>query len=1068
MSRIVQYLLSLISIALLAFPVQVFAAEYHGEVTFNGTPVPGAVVTATQNGKTVSAVTNDVGVYSFPDLADGTWTIQIQMTGFTPLKQDVAVAPNAPPGVFSLKILSLDQIRAANKPVKVDSATALAASAPAAAAPVPNAPGGAKAANGKQPQQQAANGPSAPGPVPAPPPDPVAQQASDGLLINGSVNNAATSPFAQDQRMGNAVHGRSLYNGRFDLVLDNSALDAKQYAITGLDSPKPQYNNLQFGFNFGGALKIPHLLPPRRAPYFYIGYQRGLDTTVTTQPALVPTSAARAGDLSALPTPILAPATGLSAACLAAGVTPGKPFPGNVIPAACINPSATALLKFYPAPNLTGNPQYNYQIPLTTGAHSDQFNAFLNKGFGNKNFLNGNVFWQSQRQGSNTLFGFHDSTNVMNLSTRIGWYHRFSQRLGTNVNYQFSRSRNRSTPFFANRQDVEGQAGITGVDADPAYWGPPGLSFSSQIAGLTDANPSYNRFETNSLGGELDWNRGRHNVAIGGDFRRQEANYLQQSNPRGKFAFTGAATGITGANGSDFADFLLGIPDTSSIAYGNPDKYLRQNVYDLYARDDFRVNPEFSINAGVRWEYGSPITELKDRLVNLDIAPGFGAETPVLASNPVGATTGQHLPRSLIHPDRIGIAPIVGIAWRPISGSSLLIRSSYGIYHDTSVYQATALAMAQQYPLSLSLNLNNSVCPLTLTNAFNSCPQITPDNFAVDPGFRVGYAQMWVLSAQRDLPGSLQMVATYTGTKGTRGVQEILPNTYAYGGTNPCPSCPSGFVYRMSNGNSTREAGSILLRRRLRSGFTANVSYTFSKALDDDYSLGGQGPVQASSSSSGSGGGGSIGSSSSSSYGVSTSNGQIAQDWRNAQAQRGLSSFDQRHVLSSQIQYTTGMGLGGKAIMSGWRGALYKEWTVQASITAASGLPETPIYNQFVPGTAYTGIIRANYLGGAIHSSGTPGLFLNPNAFAIPALGQFGNARRNSITGPKQFGLNASMARNFHLHDRYNLDARLDATNVLNHVAFSNWVTAVGSPQFGAPSTAKGMRSVQATIRLRF
>src|SRR5207237_266230 len=206
-----------------------------------------------------------------------------------------------------------------------------------------------------------------------------------------------------------------------------------------------------------------------------------------------------------------------------------------------------------------------------------------------------------------------------------------------------------------------------------------------------------------------------------------------------------------------------------------------------------------------------------------------------------------------------------------------------------------------------------------------------------------------------------------------------------------------GFVYRMSNGNSTREAGTILLRRRLRSGLTANISYTFSKALDDDYSLGGQGPVQASTSSSGQGGGGgSIGSSSSSSTSSSSSSssasGQIAQDWRNARAQRGVSSFDQRHVLSTQIQYTTGMGLGGKAMMSGWRGALYKEWTVQASITAASGLPETPIYNQFVPGTAYTGIIRANYLGGPIHSSGTPGLFLNPNAFGIPAAGQWGNA----------------------------------------------------------------------------
>ena len=111
------------------------------------------------------------------------------------------------------------------------------------------------------------------------------------------------------------------------------------------------------------------------------------------------------------------------------------------------------------------------------------------------------------------------------------------------------------------------------------------------------------------------------------DFRRQEFNYLAQQNPRGTFTFTGASTG------SDFADFLLGIPDTSSIAFGNADKYFRQSVYDAYFTDDWRINPAITLNAGVRWEYGAPITEIYGRLVNLDIAPGFSAAAPVLAAS---------------------------------------------------------------------------------------------------------------------------------------------------------------------------------------------------------------------------------------------------------------------------------------------------------------------------------------------------------------------------------------------------------------------------------------------------
>lgn len=1041
--RVVNNLLLVGAISWLSLATLAAASEYHGQVTFSGLPVPGTTLTATQGTKKVLAVTDPLGLYSFPDLADGTWTIEIQMTGFAPIKQDVTVAPNAAAATFEMKLMTLDQIRVSVKPVKVDPTAVVAASALApapAVAPTPartavsgkNAP----AAKGEPATQQANAEP------PLPPVDPNAQQANDGFLINGSVNNAATSQYSQSQAFGNTrAGGKSLYNGGLSLVLDNSALNAKPYSLTGVALPNPNVSNLQLGINIGGPVKIPHLLP--RGPYFYVGYQRTQRSSNSATAALVPTLAERAGDLSLLPTPIYAPAAGpwVSQACTGAGVTPGTQIAGNKIPTACINSSAQVLLSFYPTPNIIGNPQYNYQVPLTSSTHQDSLMLSLNKNFGSKNFLNGRFTWQSVRASNPSLFGFRDSSNNLNFATNVSWYHRLTQRLSTNLSYDFSRSRNQVSSNFANRQNVESQANIGGVDTDPNYWGPPSLGFSSGIVGLSDGIASYNRNETNGLSAYVQWNKTRHNVAVGGEFRRQEFNYLTQKNPRGSFSFTGQATnGGLATAGADVADLLLGVPDTSSIAFGNPDKYLRQSVYALYARDDFRVNPELSVNYGVRWEYGAPITETKGRLVNLDVVPGFGAEAPVLADHPVGTLTGQSYPTSLVRPDKIGVAPNVSLAWRPISGSSLLVKAGYQISHDTSVYQATALAMAQQAPLSTSVSLNNALCPLTLSQGFNACPSLTADSFAVDPNFRVGYVQIWQLSAQRDLPGSLQALLTYQGTKGTHGVQEFMPNTYPAGGTNPCPSCPSGYVYRTSNGNSTREAGIATLRRRLRSGFTANVTYTYSKSIDDDYSFGGQG---------------------------ATMSGQIAQDWRNPNAQRGLSTFDQRHLLTTQLQYTTGMGLGGKTLMSGWKGVLYKEWTILTNISAGSGLPETPIYPAAVGGAGTSGIMRAHYTGGPIHTH-SPGLFLNPAAFVAPALGQWGDARRDSITGPNQFTLNASLARNFRLHDRLNLDVRLDATNALNHVAYTGWNTIVGSPQFGAASGANQMRVIQITMRLRY
>jgi hypothetical protein len=106
--------------------------------------------------------------------------------------------------------------------------------------------------------------------------------------------------------------------------------------------------------------------------------------------------------------------------------------------------------------------------------------------------------------------------------------------------------------------------------------------------------------------------------------------------------------------------------------------------------------------------------------------------------------------------------------------------------------------------------------------------------------------------------------------------------------------------------------------------------------------------------------------------------------------------------------------------------------------------------------------------------TGTPvhleqnGGFLNALAFAEPAAGQWGNAGRNSIIGPRQFSLNASLTRTFRIHERINMDFRVEANNVLNHVTFPDWNTTVGSSQFGYPTRANAMRTLQPSVRVRF
>jgi hypothetical protein len=1042
------------------------ASEYHGQVTFGGLPVPGSTVTvtATQGDKKVVAITDDQGLFTFADLADGNWTLTIEMTGFAPLKQEIAVAASAPAGTFELKLLSLDQIRVESKPLRIQPSPTGSASVAATSAPsAPTAAAGkaAAAAKGAAPKPAAGEAPAAPLA-----PDATAQQANDGFLINGSVNNAATSQFSQNQAFGNnRSGGRSLYNGNVFLRLDNSTLDAAQFSVAGVPETKPEYNNFTAGLNFGGPLNIPHLMP--RGPYFGIFYTRSDNNTVSATPAIIPTPAEQSGNLSGVtnvtaiyvPTELAQPgitAPACTSSLLGLGITQAQiaagtaQFPNNQIPSTCISSVSTKLLDLYPQqPNLASNALgYNYQIPLSTSSHVDTLGLSMQKQLGNKNNVNGRYNLSTTRTSTPSVFGFLDSSNVLGMNANVNWNHRFTQRLSGILGYTYSRQRSQTIPFFADKNDIQATAGITGASATPAYWGPPTLGFQT-ISSLSDGVSAYNRFQTSAISYSMYWTHFRHNVQFGGDFRRQEANYLTESNPYGLLTFTGAATrSSAGVGGSDLADFLLGVPDNSAIAYGNADKYLRQSVYDAFVTDDFRVSPEFSMSIGARWEFGSPPTELKGRLVNLDIAPGFSAVAPVLGSSPKGTLTGQSYPSSLVRPDYSRPEPRIGIAWRPISGSSLLIRSGYDVTNDTSLYQQSAYAMAQQAPLSTSLNVaNSSACAFNIASPFTvPCSTATPDNFATDPNFKVGYVQTWNLAVQRDLPGSLQMIATYTGIKGTRGVQEFLPNTCppsAEGSSIACSAAPAGYYYRTSGGNLTREAGSLDLRRRLRNGFQARVLYTYSKMLDDDYSLSGQGGVM-------------IGSG-------------VAQDWLNLSGQRGLSTTDQRHLVNFTATYTTGMGLGGKTLLTGWKGAVYKEWNIQTTITAGSGLPETPIYGgASAQGAPVAGTVRPNLTGQPLYS-GAPGYFVNVNAFAAP-VNQWGNARRDSIEGPDQFTMNAVLLRTFRLHDRTSLDAQLSANNVLNHVVYTGWNTnwTANSTTFGAPLNANQMRTIALQFRVRF
>jgi len=1050
--------------AVLAFSLA--ASEHHGIVKFGTVPVPGATVTATQGDKKFVAITDQDGTYSFADLADGVWSMQVEMLTFAPVKKDVGISPDAPAAEWELKLLSMDEIKPSTQaPAPTTTATggssATPTAAPAASAapekPTPSivaanaaAAAAAAPANGKKGKTKAgaatpaANSQAgfqradvnaagdAGGAAPADSGNlaigaDAAQGASEAMVVNGSASTGI-----ERRAIGNFRKGPgSLYNTNLGFNWDNSVLDAQKYSVSGLQVNKPYYNNLKFMPSVGGPLIIPHLFRLNNGNFF-IGYQATRNRNADSQPGLMPTAAERAGDFSQLFSqqgtliPIYDPTT-------------GQPFTNNQIPDYRISQQAKSLLKLYPNPNQAGS-VYNYQTALVGRTSTDAAQVRINKSINMKNFLNGTFGYQNSRNENPNLFSFLDQGNQSGLNTGISWRRMFNRQLSGVFGFNFSRSINHNIPYFAFKENVAGNAGITGDLQDPAYWGPPSLTFGTGISGLSDGNQSLMRNQTTAFSTTMTWVRRPHNITFGGDARFQQFNVLSQNNPRGSFNFTGAATqqyinGVgNSATGSDFADFLLGIPDSTAIAYGNADKYLRAGSYDLYVTDDWRMSSVFTLNAGVRWEYNSPIYEKYGRMINLDVTPGFTNAVPVVANSPTGPLSGLHYPDSLMRPDKRGIEPRISFAWHPFFGASTVIRGGYGIYYDTSVYYSIVSQLIQQSPLSYSFNLpNNPASPFTMAS-FPKPTSVT-NTFGVDPNFRPGYAQNFQFSVQQNITGSMVLTAQYLGIKGTHAVQQFLPNTYPAGAVNPCPTCLAGYTYMTSNGNSTLHSGQLALRRRFHSGFSTSVQYTYSKAIDDA-ALGGRG------------GGGAV----------------IAQDWLHLNYERGLSNFDQRHLVTAQMQYTTGVGVHGGTLLGGWRGAAFKGWTFLANVNAGSGLPLTPTINGITKGTGVSGPLRPEYTGGDVYAAAGSGLSLNSSAYAAPPASQWGNAGRDSIIGPYRFTTTASMQRSF---DR--VDLRFDATNPINHVTFNSWNTVWPSIQFGGlPNTANPMRSLSATIRVRF
>jgi hypothetical protein len=878
-------------------------------------------------------------------------------------------------------------------------------------------------------------------------------------------------------------------HGAIFWIGSNSALNAEPFALTGQPQEQPASGTNRFGITFMSAPYIPHLTKPSGKDTVFLTLSGIRQSTPQDEYAIVPTDLEKSGNFTGLAT-IYDPTT-------------GHPFSNNTIPSGPggrIVPPAAALMQLFPEPNLsaTSGLKYNYHLLTTAQSNSTQagirYNRSLGKnatqpggggrgGFGGGGGGGRRNQNQGLRQSINANFNWTDSaSDMVNFIPELGGKsasHSYSLQAGYTVGYHkitnifnsnWNRSNSHTTNFFTNTADnIASQTyGITVPNDVPLNYGVPNIQLS-EFSGLSQQQPSFSLSQTISFSEVLSWIHGKHNLRFGADYQRVHRDFLAGSNATGSFTFSGLFTEDAAQDqntGSPIADLLLGLPQSTSLNSSLAKSYLRDNVMDAFAQDDWRILPALTLNYGVRYEYFAPYTEKYGHLADVATNPQGQFTTETEAQS--GAAG---LPGSLVYPWRKAFAPRLGLAWRVPKVKQAVVRAGYGMNYTVGEYASFATNMAHQPPFTNEQtnqeaigNTASSACArtgicFTLADGF-STPQ-TVGNYALDPHYPLPYVQVWNLDIQKTLPWNVVLNLGYNGSRGNHLDTVIEPRAIstATSATDPpivspnpsviCPGSPScvplNFRYEEAASFSKFNAGTVRVNKRLSSGIALGANYQYSHSIDDAGALGSVGGV-----------------------GV--------QDWQNVLGELGNSSLDVRHTVSGTYLYELPFGKDKTWFTAGTASHILEGFSISGTYQFATGTWLSPSYTSSVASTACGtgGVMRPNLTGApATAGGGSLHQWFNPAAYTAPTntpgyCDFFGNAPRNSILGPGTVSNNMSLSKTMQMGDVRSMEIRATINNVFNTVQYAGVGTTVNSQNFGEVTSVGDMRSFQFTARFRF
>jgi hypothetical protein len=879
--------------------------------------------------------------------------------------------------------------------------------------------------------------------------------------------------------------GTNEFHGSAFEFLRNEVLNARNLFApkTVSDPNKPVFRRNQFGFVLGGPIV-------KDKTFFFADYQGTRQLIGRVRISTVPTLLQRQGifteAVSGVVPRIFDPAT--TQPKVGGGFTRSQ-FSGNAIPEQRIDSVALTLLDRYPRPTSSGTAN-NFRLVANEPDNQDQFDLRVDHRFSDKDQVFGRYSYARDAtapvaplpDGSgNITSGATGVTDTVGQSVASNYIHFFSPRLSNELRAGYTR---RSIDRTALLLDSPPSASLKlpGIPSNAAFQNElPTFS----ITGLQPLGPPANtdsdfRTDVTEVVDTLAFQRGKHSLKAGLDFRWERLDIIQPPSPTGIFQFSTLFTDLPGTTGTGnpFASFLLGQVQTFSIDLQQKAIRPRAHIEEYFVQDDWKVSRRLTINAGVRYTLNFPSTEVDNQGAIFN-----------LSTQQFDFLGKDGFPRSGRELHKLDFGPRLGIAYG--LGEKTVIRSGYGLIWIEQAGITTPF-INPQFPFIQTVSqrtLDNINPAFKLSNGPSVAPiAITPDAglgqgvFSTDRGLGSGCAQQWNLAIQSELTGNIYFEIAYAGSKithvgipdtninqlsaeqlkmGNALLQKVtnpffgqIPRSSSLGDPTiplaqllrPFPRFTTVSLFRNNVGNTNYNALQVKVEKRLSEGLSFLVCYTRSKLIDEASSV----------------------------FDASILTGPIANfpvaDSLNRKLERDVSSGDIPNVFVASFTYDLPFGPGKMFNPAGLAGKALRGWELAGVVSVQTGLPlavtQATNFNSF----AGFGTQRPNRIANPELPDSQRGTaqFFNVAAFQIAPQFTLGKCSRNPVRGPAYRNADIALIKRTYISERMNLEFRAEAFNLTNTPPLGAPNAVLGTPGFGSITSAGDPRVIQLALKFNF